>query len=190
MVNAPSDNYNLLIARLDQFIRKYYINRLIRGAIFTGIAILVAYLVISVPEYYLYFSTAVRTVLFYGFVALSLYCFITYLAIPLSHYYKLGKIISHEQAAVIIGKHFTNVEDKLLNVLQLKQQSVSAADNSLIEASIRQKSEALKVVPFTNAVNLRLNRRYLRYIMAPAGVLLFIVFAAPNILRESTYAFA
>jgi hypothetical protein len=186
VVNAPSDNYNLLIARLDQFIRKYYINRLIKGAIFTGIAILVAFLIISVPEYYLYFSTGIRAVLFYGFIALSLYCFTSYIAIPLFHYYKLGQIISHEQAAVIIGKHFTNVEDKLLNVLQLKQQSVSSSDNSLIEASIKQKSETLKVIPFTSAINLQLNRKYLRYLIAPAGVLLFIVFAAPNILKEGT----
>ncbi len=157
-----------------------------KGAIFTGIALLVAFLFISVPEYYLYFSVAIRTALFYGFIALSLYCFTSYIAIPLSHYYKLGKIISHEQAAVIIGRHFTDVEDKLLNILQLKQQSVSSADNSLIEASIRQKSEALRVVPFSNAVNLKLNRKYLRYLIAPAGVLLFIVFAAPNILKEST----
>jgi len=187
VLNVPSDNYNLLIARLDQFIRKYYINRLIKGAIFTGIAILVAYLFISVPEYYLYFSTTIRSILFYGFIGLSLYCFVNYIAIPLSHYYKLGKVISHEQAAVIIGKHFTDVEDKLLNVLQLKQQAVSVSDNSLIDASIRQKSDALKVVPFTNAVNLKLNRRYLRYLIVPAGTLLFIVFAAPNILRDSTF---
>ena len=36
-------------------------------------------------------------------------------------YFRLGQLISHEQAANIIGSHFNNVGDKLLNILQLKQ---------------------------------------------------------------------
>lgn len=48
-------------------------------------------------------------------------------------------MINHEEAAKIIGTHFTDVKDKLLNVLQLKSQSVGFTDRSLIEASINQK---------------------------------------------------
>jgi len=39
---------------------------------------------------------------------------------PLTKYFSLGKTISHEQAANIIGDHFGGVEDKLLNILQKK----------------------------------------------------------------------
>lgn len=80
---------------------------------------------------------------------------------PLIHYLKLGKQISHEQAATIIGKHFTDVKDKLLNILQLKQQSQNAYNKELIEASINQ-TESIKLVPFSNAINLNENRRYLK----------------------------
>lgn len=55
------------------------------------------------------------------------------------HYFKLGKLISHEEAAKIIGTHFTDVKDKLLNVLQLKSQSIGYTDRTLFEASINQK---------------------------------------------------
>jgi hypothetical protein len=102
------------------------------------------------------------------------------------HYFHLGKVISHEQAASIIGEHFTNVKDKLLNILQLKQQSSNAIYAELINASINQKSEEIRIVPFQAAIDLGKNRKYLRYALPPIMLLLFLILGAPNILREGT----
>ena len=53
-------------------------------------------------------------------------------------YVQLGKRISHEQAAAIIGDHFTDVRDKLLNILQLKQATTEATENQelVLEADV------------------------------------------------------
>src|SRR6188768_470183 len=118
-----TDNYELLLRKLDEFTRKYYVNQFIRGAIYTSALLLAAFLVINVLEYFVYFSSTIRTVLFFGFLAGALFIIVRWIALPLLHYFRLGKIISHEQAASIIGSHFSEVQDRLLNILQLKKQS-------------------------------------------------------------------
>lgn len=180
------DNYSLLIEKLDGFIRKYYINQLLRGALYTVGAVLGLFILLNVLEYYFYFNTSVRTGMFWGFITLSTAALYNWVALPLMHYFRLGQVISHEQAAQIIGSHFTNVADKLLNILQLKQQSSNAIYNDLINASIDQKSNEIRLVPFQSAIDLGKNRKYLRYALPPVLLLLFLLLGAPNILREGS----
>jgi hypothetical protein len=180
------DNYALLIEKLDGFIRKFYINQLLRGALYTVGAVLGLFILLNLAEYYFYFGTGVRTGLLWGFLGLSAVAVWRWVALPLMHYFHLGRVISHEQAAQIIGEHFTNVKDKLLNILQLKQQSSNAIYAELIHASINQKSEEIRIVPFQAAIDLAKNRKYLRYALPPVMMLLFLLLGAPNILREGT----
>lgn len=183
---ANQDNYRLLIEKLDQFIRKYYVNQLIRGSLYSIALILVLFLGANFLENYFYFSSGVRKLLFYSFVGISTASLAYWVFLPMLRYFRLGKTISHEQAAKIIGDHFTGVKDKLLNVLQLHHQSDQAAQRELILASIDQKSEEIKLVPFKAAINLGQNRRYLRYALPPLLLLLVILFAAPSLIKDST----
>lgn len=181
------DNYRLLVEKLDQFIRKYYINQLIRGALYSIGLILVLFLAASILEYNFYFSTTVRKALVYTFIGISGLALFRWIFTPMLHYFRLGKLISHEQAAIIIGSHFTDVKDKLLNILQLRQQSDTTANKELILASINQKSEEIKPVPFKAAINLSQNRKYLRYALPPLLLLLILLLTAPSIIRDSTF---
>src|SRR4051812_36537622 len=103
-------NYQTLIEKLDGFIRKYYKNQLLRGLIYSIGLVLLFFISVTVLEYFAHFNTGVRTVLFYSFVAATIFVFIKYIFFPLSHLYKMGKIISYVEAANIIGKHFANVQ--------------------------------------------------------------------------------
>jgi hypothetical protein len=180
------DNYSLLIEKLDGFIRKFYINQLLRGALYTVGAVLGLFILFNVLEYYFYFGTAMRTAMLWSFLLISAAALYKWVALPLMHYFHLGQVISHEQAAMIIGRHFGDVQDKLLNILQLKQQSSNAIYAELINASINQKSEAIKLVPFQSAIDLSKNRKHLRYALPPIMLLLFLLLGAPNVLREGT----
>jgi hypothetical protein len=182
-----SENYELLIGKIDTFIRKYYFNNLLRGLIFLGAGLFSAYVVITLSEYFGNFNTTFRTFLFYFFIFLNLGLTV-WLVIPsLLAWLKLGKTITHDQAAEIIGKHFGDVSDKLLNTLQLKKLADADQDHrELIEASINQKIDALKPVSFPSAVNIRENNKYLKWILIPAAVICIIALAAPSVLTEST----
>jgi hypothetical protein len=183
----PTDNYNLLIDKINTFIRKYYLNNLLRGLIFLGAGLFSAYIVITLSEYFANFDPLFRSILFYAFIILNL-SLIGWLVIPpLMARLKLGKTLTHDQAAEIIGKHFNDVNDKLLNTLQLKKLAgEDERHRELIEASIDQKIENLKPVRFPSAINIRENRQYLKWILAPMAVIIVIAFAAPSILTEST----
>lgn len=159
---------------------------MIRGALYSVALILGAYLLVALLEYFGRFNIAVRTFLFWSFIAGCGYVLVKYFIIPLGHMFRIGKIISHEQAAQIVGKHFPDVQDKLLNTLQLKEQAEKQGAGSLLEASINQKIAALRPVSFSSAIDLGQNRKYLRYALPPLGVILILLFAAPNILTKST----
>lgn len=183
---AAQSNYQLLIQKLDQFIRKYYINKVIRGALYSVGFILLLFLLVNLLIYYNDFGTGIRTGLFFTFVGLSLGALAYWVIFPLAKYFRLGTVISHEQAATIIGEHFVDVKDKLLNILQLKRQSDSAGGNDLILAGIDQKSEEIKLVPFKSAINLSHNRKYLRYALPPLLLLIILLFAAPSMIKDGT----
>ncbi|MCB0706683.1 MAG: DUF4175 domain-containing protein [Saprospiraceae bacterium] len=183
---SQQNNYELLIQKLDQFTRKYYMNQLIRGSLYTAALLLILFLTMSLAEYNFYFSQAVRKTMFYSFIGISGLALAYWVFQPMMHYFRLGKLISHEQAADIIGQHFTDVKDKLLNVLQLHGQANATSNRELILASIDQKSESIKVVPFKKAIDLSQNRKYLRYALPPFLILLGLLFLNPTLITEST----
>ena len=181
-----STHYDQLIQKLDRFTRKYYINSTIRGLLYTTGLVLALFLLVSLLESQFYFSTGTRKLMFYGFLGVSVAAFVGWVLLPLSRYFRLGQVISHEKAAAIIGLHFTNVKDKLLNVLQLRRQATGTPDSSLLLASIDQKSAEISPVPFRSAIDLNQNRQYLKYALPPLLLLLVILFAAPSLIRDST----
>jgi hypothetical protein len=182
-----SDNYTVLIDRVNAFIKKYYLNNLLRGLIFLGAGLFSAYITITLLEYFGNFNTLLRTLLFYAFILLN-FTLLVWLVIPsLFAYFNLSKTLTHDQAAEIIGQHFGEVRDKLLNTLQLKKQAeANEQHRQLIEASINQKINTLNPVSFPSAINLKHNNRYLKWVALPVIVILIIAFTAPAVLTEST----
>ena len=182
------NNYQHLIQKLDQFIRKFYINKLIKGSLISVGLLLISFIAFALLEYYYfnatYSSMSLRKGLYYSFLILSTITLGSLVFKPLLQYFSLGKVISHKQAAQIIGAHFQNVQDKLLNVIQLKEQS-SVSETALLEASINQKIQKLNPVPFASAINLKENKKHLRYALPPILLLFFLLFSS-NIIEEST----
>lgn len=179
-------NYEELISRLDAFIRKYYANQLLRGSLILFICLLAYILTVSVGEYYLYLPVWAKISIVSLFVIAGLAALVVWVAMPLSKMAKLGKQISHEQAAVIVGKHFPEVSDKLLNILQLRHHADSHESRELALASIDQKAAQLSVVPFTSAVDLGKNKKYLPYLLPLVLVMAFILIAAPKVFSDAS----
>ncbi len=178
-------NYELLIQRLDGFIRKYYANKLLRGVIIFLSSALGFYLIISLGEYYFYFPSYLRYIILTMLAILGIGSLIGLVLIPLFKMQKLGQVISHEQAAGIIGNHFPNVKDKLLNILQLNHLQESAKSQELIRASIEQKTSELSPIPFASAINLSKNKKYLPYLLIPLFAAIVILFTNARIFTDS-----
>jgi hypothetical protein len=186
---------NIIIQKLDEFIRKYYKNQLLKGLLYSVGLVLLFYIGLSTLEYFAEFGTTIRTILFYGFILTTGYVITKYIIIPVLKLNSFGSVISHKQAAEIIGGHFTNVQDKLLNVLQLQSVKDNSASLDLLNASINQKITELKPVPFTAAIDLNENRKYIKYTAIPF-VLLFVIYivnrkilttGTKRLINHSTY---
>lgn len=182
-----SDQYNILLQKLDTFIRKFYKNQLIKGAIYCFSLLIIFFLLANLLEYFGQFNSNTRTVIFYIYVLLNALLIGWYVVYPLLKLYKIGNRISNEQAAEIIGDHFANIRDKLLNTLQLKELTKTQVSNlELINAGIDQKISDLKPVPFVKAVDFATNRKYLKYAFPPLFILIILLLSSPKILTETT----
>ncbi len=176
-------DYEHLISKLDAFIRKYYKDRLVRGVLYSVGLVIGVFLVAALLESFGRFGTGVRTALFWAATLTMLFVLGRFIAWPLVKMLRLGKVISHEEAAGIVGTHFAEVRDKLLNTLQLRDMAAQQPQQrELIEAAIAQRGRELGPVPFVNAIDLRRNKRYLRFALPPLLVLLVLLLAAPSLI--------
>lgn len=183
MTANAQNNYTLLISKIDEFIRKYYKNRLLRGGIFSIALLVVLYILFIGLEYFSYFTPNVRLVLFYTYLLATGVIIWWFIAIPLLNLRKIGKVISHEMAARIIGEHFPVIKDQLINTLQLNAlNNFHKGNNELLLASIDQKISRLKPIPFSAAINFSQNRKYLKYALIPLVLVLSVLLSSPSII--------
>ena len=155
--------------KLERFIRRFYGNELFKGSImFVAIGLLYFIFTLFV-EYMLWLDPLARTILFWAFVAVELFLLGKLIVFPIMKLLKLKRGLSHEDASKIIGNHFAQVNDKLLNVLQLTQ---NKKESELILASIDQKSKELKPIPFKLAINLWKNIKYVKFAAIPCLIFL------------------
>ena len=112
-----------------------------------------------------------RTVLFWTFIVVEIFLLFRFILFPIFKLFKLQKGIDYKEASAIIGNHFSDVNDKLTNFLQL---SNDQNQSELLLASIEQKANSLQPIPFGNAINFNTNRKYLPLAILP--ILLFTFF--------------
>ena len=147
-------SFSVIQQKLEQFIKKYYTNELIKGGILFFAIGLIYLLITLLVEYFLWLSPTGRTILFWAFVAVETGLFIRFMAFPLAKLFKFQQGITNEEASRIIGNHFPQVSDKLLNVVQLNQ---NQRESELLLASIDQKAGEIQPIPFKHAINFNKN---------------------------------
>ena len=194
---------NDILQALDAFIRKYYKNLLVRGVLYAVGIVLTLFLAAVLLEHFGWLSPLGRGILFWTGIAAVVAVVAWLVARPLLKMHGLGRRIGRDEAARIIGRHFPEVSDKLLNLLQLlgseelgvrSEELADASHNSdrrpptadLLLAAIEQKTAELKPVPMLNAIDLKGNRKYLKYALPPLLVLAVLLVAAPSAVTEPT----
>lgn len=176
------EGINRISEKINSFKKRYYLNLLIRGTIFTLSAILVYFIIASLLEYNLWLGRSARFLIFASFFALVGWCVFHFLKEPLAWWvYRKG--LGEEESAKMIGKFFPSVGDKLLNVIQL----ASSQQNSvLLDAGISQKSATFKDLSFEAAIDLKENKRYLKYFVIPFLLMLALWILNQGIFTQST----
>ncbi|MDA3882524.1 MAG: DUF4175 family protein [Bacteroidales bacterium] len=166
-----SSEIDILLKKLDDFIKRYYINEFLKGLILFLIISIFYFFSIFLIEYIAYLPSTIRTIIFYFSILLSGLTAIYYIIIPLFHIIKIGKIINYEQASHILSQHFPEIKDSLINTIQLAHNS-SDTDNSIVIAAINQKISKLKPIPFSDAV--RISTLHKQFVYAGLAIIFII----------------
>jgi hypothetical protein len=173
-----------LLLRIQEYRQKYYQNQLLKGIIFSLGLCLTVFLFFNTIEYFGRFSSLVRGMLFFGFLAVVVFTFFQWVIQPIIHLSGLKKPISDEDAALQIGQYFPEIGDKLVNTLQLR--NLSGGQSDLIEASIRQKSGQLLIVRFSDAIRFNENRKRIKFAIYPLAAIAVILLLNPSFFSSSS----
>lgn len=175
---------NILFEKIERFIRKFYLNRLIQGALIGSVLMIVFFLIFNGIEYFSWLPQKGRLILLVLFICISAFVIATFFAIPIVNLLRFRKKMSDRDAAVLIGKFFPEVNDKLLNTLQLSESLSENTDNELLAATIEQRTENLKPINFSDAINLKENYKYLKIFGLAFVVLSVLVIFVPEFTKR------
>ncbi len=145
-------NHSIVKRKLSEFIRKFYLQKLVTGLILTLLQLLLIFLIINYTEYYFWLDKTPRTFIFIGWWCAFAVLVFTQTLQPLIKFFGYGKRMTNNQAALIIGQHFSEIQDKLLNLLQLEEMN-ELGSNDLLVKSIEQKTLNLSKFSFTSALD-------------------------------------
>ncbi|MGM1054699.1 MAG: hypothetical protein ACQEWG_02300 [Bacteroidota bacterium] len=179
------EDFNFIQQKLSAFIRRFYINELLKGSILFFSIWLFYLILILLIEYFFWLAPSGRSVLFWVFIAVSAGLLFKFILVPLAKLFKFSTGISLAEASKMIGKHFPEVNDKLLNVLQLQN---SSEKSDLLLASIAQKSRELKPIPFKFAVNFKSSLKYLKYAAFPVIIILAFLLTGNSSVFSDSYS--
>ena len=175
-----------LLEKLDEFIRRYHRNKALRGVLLSFATLTTGALALAGLEHVGRFGIVGRTVLFYAFAVVTIGVLVTQVVWPVLQWMRLSRGLGYDEAARIVGNHFPEVKDKLLNTLQLQQQVDNAAgsDITLLAASIDQRTASLRPLPFGKAVDVRPAFQALKLALPVAAVVVGVFWTRPTWVTE------
>lgn len=162
----------------------YYRNQLIRGVLFTLLLLSLLFLAVTFLEYSFHFDTPGRKVLLISYILLLLASLGWGIARPLWFLWKKDQYLSDEEAARQIGNYFSEIDDKLLNIIQLNKSKGQIG--SLLSASISQKTAQLQLFDFSAPVRAQKPVTLVRW---AGGILLFMLLISllkPEYFRDTS----
>ncbi|NOR75397.1 MAG: hypothetical protein GQ525_09575 [Draconibacterium sp.] len=157
-----------------------------KGLVLTLFIILVVFTMFSLIEYIVYMSSDIRKLLFFGFLIFSFLLIIQFIGIPLLKLFRILKPIDLKSTTVLIQKQFSEIEDKLLNIIELSDFDDSQYSNEIVLASIDQKIDELKVFNFNDAVQYKNIRIVGIYLIISILISLGIFIVNKNVFTDST----
>jgi hypothetical protein len=179
--------FEKLIDQVDAFIRKYYQNQILKGLLLFSVILVSTFLITTSLEYFNEFKRNGRAILFYGFIGSNLLVLLYYIVYPILKLFSFGNRLNRYQASEIIGKFFPDIDDRLKNTLQLQHEIKHQQGNiELLNASIKQRTDALLKIPFVSAIKFSENKKYLPYVFSVCILFVSLMIFLPNFITEAT----
>lgn len=159
-----------------------------KGIILFVIILLATFIAFSLFEYFSYSNSVVRSILFYSFILLAVGIAVAYIILPALKISGLGKQLSNEEIAKIIGDHFDQIDDKLLNLFELQKQMERGdyASYDLLSAAIDSKIDSFKAYSFVQAIPVQKTKRFALWMLLPIAIFLLLFSIKKELFTEPT----
>ncbi|MCK3686127.1 DUF4175 family protein [Maribellus sp. YY47] len=180
-------SFDILVHKLNTFKLKYHSYQVIKGLVLSAVVLIVLLTAFSLIEYFGYLSTDARKTLFYGFIVFSVLLLVGFVGIPLLRLLHIFKPLNLKRTTLLIQNHFSEIQDKLLNIIELSNYQDNNVSADILMASIDQKIDELKVFNFNEAVSFRTIRLIAVYLMISAAATLGLFIINRNIFTESAH---
>ena len=125
--------------------------KILKGSLLWLTILIGLILVTSLTEWVGELSVFNRTILAVLFLLFSFISCIILIIKPILQLLRANKSITDKEAALVIGKFFPLIGDKLLNYLELSKESTDT--NTLIYASLNQRAHTLEPIGFNDAID-------------------------------------
>jgi len=182
-----TENFNILVNKLNSFKLKYYSYQLVKGLVLSAMVLLVLYTAFSIVEYVVYLPSEVRKIIFFGLIIFSALLVLQFIGVPLLRLLHLLKPIDLKSSTHLIQKHFSDIQDKLLNIIELADFNDANFSNDIVLASIDQKIDELKVFNFNDAIQFKNIRIISIYLIISFIATLGIFIANKEVFTASTH---
>ena len=171
-----SKSFRSVIERLELFSRAYYKNLIFRGILSCLTILIVFFLAICLIEYFSFLNSYFRKIIFWTYLGIVLILVLKLIISPIISLFRTIKNPKeNHRVAKLIGKHFPEIEDKLINILELKE--IDSFSKDLINASIDKKYADIKSFSFQKAIDWTKTIKYLKISSFPILTLLIIFFS-------------
>lgn len=157
--------------RINDFKSKYFAIKIAEGLLYF---VLVSTLLVTATillEYFNYFEPFTKKSLWIFLAATIGFSSFIYFFKPIYQWWRKDKYLSDESAAQMIGKAFDQIEDKLLNIVQLRKQK----EQFIVLAAASQKYELVKSIDYNSLID--------KKPIVQKGWILFGLFALIGILH-------
>ncbi len=179
-------NYKQFIDKINYYIRKFYLYQLIRGIMLFILLLIVYWGSIALLEYLSYFEPKIKLSIAVFTILLTLFVFIYFIVKPFIKLLGLGKILTFYDVSTHLSKKYPEIKDRLINIIELSNETHYNYSDDLIKASIDQKINELKVFSFSGSIQLK-DLKFV-FILFLSVILFFSVWfiSFPELFKESS----
>jgi len=152
-----NSNYDIVLHKVDLFIKRRLFQKFFSILIFSILFIAITFLIFVTLEFKFYLPGSVRKIVTFGVIS---FLIIGMGFIIFRLFFLIKKIKSGEErknASLFIGKNFKErVNDRILNIIELREVGTETSkEKTLINAGIEQKAGLVLDIPFNNLISYR-----------------------------------
>ena len=179
-------NYKQFVDKLNSYISKFYFYQLIRGLFLFILLFIVYYSFISTLEYFNFFNPSVKLSIVVITLFFTAFILVYFLLVPAIRLFGIGTRLNYYDVSSRLSKSYPEIKDKLINIIELENESTSVYSNELKKASIDQKISELSIFKFSDSIKFK-DLKVLFILFISVLILFFGAFSfSPDFFKESS----